>query len=640
MPEIDYKEKDLKELAKDWLERIQAADKRESDWQDEATCAEDIYLCKKDSKNQTDFNIVYSMVETTVPAIYNSTPNPDVRPRFNMSDPVLKVVADIYERSLMAQMDDDKVDAEVEKLAQDAVLAGRGVIRVRFHADVDGESITNERLTYENVSWRDYREGPAKRAGDVPWRAFRHTVTLKEMRRISDDAVFELQTSADDTDADAENEDVDVWEIWCRDTGKVYFVVDEISKVLKIEDDPLGLKNFYPCPDPVQPVTGTGQRTPVCPYSAYKRLAEELDRITRRINKIMSGLKVRGFIAASAEDIAQLAESEDNTLVPIPNIEGLAATGGLDRAIMWWPVEQAAQVLMQLYQQRDQTKNAIYEITGISDIVRGQSDPNETAAAQRIKTQWGSQRVKRLQRMVQSHIRDLFVISAEIMASKFRPEELIHISGVQVQEEMLPHVAGVLAAPLDHYRIDVESDSTIRADLTMRRGEMAEFLQGTAAFFGTMAPVVKDNPASAVPAAEIYAAFARQFSLGKQAEDAIDQMADMAKQQADQGAPEGEQPDPVEMAKLQMQQQLGQQRHEREMMNMQLKAKELELQQMKMMQDSHFKGLETQLDAGELELKAHEMGREDDAQDFDQMKEVAELQMEREQRRPVQIGGY
>lgn len=631
----DYTKSDLERIGQDWLERIAAADKRDEKWFKSAKEAEAIYLCEEHADIR-DFNIVHSIVETTVPAIYNSTPNADVRPRHNQDRPGLKTVADILERAIAAQLDNDGIDGEVECLAQDSVLAGRGAIRLRFTADEEGLGAA---ITYENVSWRDYREGPAKRARNVPWRAFRHNLTMAEVERVTDPEIARQYVDPNAEDSIKESDDLDVWEIWCRETMKVYFVAADDGKVFSAYDDPLGLSGFFPCPEPVQPLTATGQRMPVCPYEAYRQLARELDKITRRINKIMEGLKVRGLIASDATDIEQLAEVDDNTLVPVANLEGLAALGGLEKAIVWWPIDQAITVLRELYAQRETTKQMIYEVTGISDIVRGQSDPRETLGAQQIKTEWGSARVKRLQRMIQRHIRDLFVMSAEIMASKFQPQELIAIAGVTVPEDELPMVLDMLSAPLDHYKIDVESDSTIRADLSFRRAEMTEFLQGTAAYFGTMAPIIEKDPAAAEPAAEMYAAFARQFILGKTAEDAIDKMVDMARaasQQTGQAADGGE--NAIEAAKLQQEAETQQMRHAEKMAELDVKRQQLQLQQMQMMEDRPFRSLEAQIKAGELELKAKEQNRKDDAQDFDQMKDVAELQMERNQVRPVKIG--
>jgi F0F1-type ATP synthase membrane subunit b/b' len=80
--------------------------------------------------------------------------------------------------------------------------------------------------------------------------------------------------------------------------------------------------------------------------------------------------------------------------------------------------------LKELNDQRNASKQVIYEITGISDIMRSASDPNETFGAQKIKTQWGTQRLQRMQKEIQRYIRDLIRMKAEIIAEKFQIETL------------------------------------------------------------------------------------------------------------------------------------------------------------------------------------------------------------------------
>jgi hypothetical protein len=201
-------------------------------------------------------------------------------------------------------------------------------------------------------------------------------------------------------------------------------------------------------------------------------------------------------------------------------------------------VDRAIQVLRELYASREQTKSMIYEVTGISDIIRGEGKASETATAQQIKSQWGSLRIRKLQQQIERAAREIFVLSAELICSKFSPETLQRMTGIQIT----PEVAQILTQPLDHYRIDVESDSTIRADMSRIKGEMASFLEGTAAFFSAMAPVVQQAPTLAGPVSDIYAAFARQFNLGQQAEDALEEMAAIAKQSAQQMVQQMQQP--------------------------------------------------------------------------------------------------
>jgi hypothetical protein len=52
-----------------------------------------------------------------------------------------------------------------------------------------------------------------------------------------------------------------------------------------------------------------------------------------------------------------------------------------------------------------------------------------------------------------------------------------------------------------------------------------------------MAPIVQQAPSTAAAVIEIYSSFTRQFNLGKGAEDALDQMAQLAQQAASQPQP-------------------------------------------------------------------------------------------------------
>jgi hypothetical protein len=630
---------DLELIGKKWLDRLRAADKREESWSKSATEAQKAYLaddCDDIPGEVPDFNILHSNVETIVPSIYNSTPKPDIRPRHGVPDAVAKQVSDIYERAISAQIDDSRLDCEIEKSAQDAFLAGRGVVRIKFDADVSEKPVlmvnpltgaqevvgsqtvvTGERLIYEVVPWQDYREGPAKRWSDVPWVAYRHFLSEEGVDEIEDEALTDLQ-------GDVENEEegeteTPVWEIWCKATKRVYFITADNARVLRIADDPLNLTGFFPQPEPVQPITPTNSRKPVCPYSVYKSLAQELDTLTKRIQRIVEGLKVRGLVAGGAEDISNLAAAGDNELVTAANLESLVAAGGLDKAIMWWPLETAIAVVRELYSQREQTKQAIYEITGISDIIRGQGAASETATAQQIKTQWGSLRIKKMQRAIERQVRGVFIISAEIIAQRFSAETLAKMTGVQITPEIQP----ILQAPLDHYRIDVESDSTVRADLTQGRQEMAQFLQGTAQFFQTMAPVIAQAPQAAGPIVEMYSAFARQFNLGKQAEDALDQFVQMAQQAAQQ--PKG--PDAAQeamKAELAMKQQ-----------DMQAR---LGMDQQKMALDIQKAQLDVQLKQADLALKNRQLDLDEAIATTDAAARMVEIEMEDSQQRPVAFG--
>lgn len=564
----------LRERGSKIMDRIRASEKRESEWRRDARAAETAYMASRSESNENsgklyDFNILHSNVETIVPAIYNSTPIPDVRPRRveaigpepvppklqpgqapdprqvmafqaaaaayqakKQADEDVRNYGRMVEGAIAVQIDDNRLDVEVEGVAQTGFIAGRGIVRLRVEADDDG---SNERITFEAVSWRDYREGPAKRWTDVPWVAFRTPLAKETYERFRDAGMVDAQETGEAAPATEEDDgDVVVWEYWDKLERKVCFVRESDGVVVREEDDPLGLPGFFPCPEPMQPIGVVGKRIPVVPFTIYRALADELDQITRRINRIMKGLKVRGIVAGKASKVLSLAEADDNEIVVEDDLESLIQNGGLDRAIAWWPVRQSIAVLMELYKQREAVKASIYEITGISDIVRGASNAGETATAQQIKTQWGSLRIQKMQRLVERMVRDVFGMMAHIISTKFQPSTLMAMTGIEITEG----IQALMSQPVQAaYRVDVESDSTVRADLSRQKGEMAEFLSGSAQFFATAGPLIQAQPAAAEPLAEIYSATSRMFKLGKQAEDALDRFVSLAKRSAENPPP-------------------------------------------------------------------------------------------------------
>src|SRR6185312_7334479 len=153
----------LLETGKKWLTRIDDAGKAEKNWMDDAAIAVSAYTGEGNKVDTNiaqvgvayDFNILYANVETIVPAVINSAPVPDIRRRFGADDPVARDFAQILERAIRIQVDDSKLQIEMEAMAQDGFLAGRGVIRLRFKSDFVGGETTDAELTALDDAERD-----------------------------------------------------------------------------------------------------------------------------------------------------------------------------------------------------------------------------------------------------------------------------------------------------------------------------------------------------------------------------------------------------------------------------------------------------------------------------------------------------
>ncbi|MCP2134590.1 hypothetical protein J2S28_001642 [Rhizobium sp. SLBN-94] len=634
-PAADNPDKALRDKGAKWLARVEAAGKLEKTWLDDAKKASDAYTGESTSSSDTgksvadnryDFNILFANVETIVPAVINSSPVPDIRRRFGDSDPVARFVSELLERSIRVQIDDSRLQAELEAAAQDAFLAGRGIVRIRFHSDIVGgeptqedicdaaeenhdaeagnggsyrqddesepdgldakdlqgpvpivesegllghnggpalERLENERISFEAVSWLDYRHGPAKRWNERPWEAFRFCIPREDECDSFDTDLIASQLSSVDIDKRNKSEgELNGWEIWDKAKKEVIFIDDD-GIVLKVIDDPLGLSQFFCTPTPIQPIEINGRLMPVNPFSIYRQLADDLEDAVRRKNVLIRAMKARGWYGTSDASLDAIINLDDNEFAPIPDAELWAANGGLENAIVFWPFEKFISAIQQLDAAITTYKQWIYEITGISDIVRGASMASETATAQNIKSQWGSLRIQKMQRMMERCARDLFVMMSEIIPAKFSRatlEAMTEMDFTPVPSDAPDQIAfktavsNLLKRKLAmYYRIDVESDSTIRADLTRQKAEVSQFLQGAGAYFASVAPLVQQGALPADAAVEIFAATARMFNLGRTVEDTLEQMVTTAKQkatQAQQPADGAQQPTPEQQAAM------------------------------------------------------------------------------------------
>ena len=456
--------KSPKAVADRWKLELKLADKREEEWR---KCASAIYRQYTPANPAANsFNILWTNTETLRQAVYNSLPQPDARRRYQDEDALGKAVSEVLTRALEFSQDTYDFDAVLKGDVLSMLLPGRAVSRVRYVPDIrsvgpeseenpdqeaqegDGyEEIEWESVVCERVQWDDFRILCAAKTWDEVYAiAFRHRFNREDcIEKFGEEIgnAMPLDSAADeDVKKSKGSEDLfktaEVWEVWNKDDKEVIWICKTYPTPLKTQDDPLQLSGFFCIPRPLYAIENDQTLVPAAIYTQYEQQAKELNAISLRINKLMNALKVRGVYDATLTELSELMKSADNELIPAQNVTALLERGGLDKAIWMMPIDTAAMVIKELYLQRDTCKQVIYEITGISDIMRSATDANETFGAQKIKTQWGTQRLQRIQREVQRYIRDLIRLKAEIIAEKFQPETLEKMTLVD-----LPHQAQV-----------------------------------------------------------------------------------------------------------------------------------------------------------------------------------------------------
>lgn len=397
----------------------------EKGWWKQAENAEKIYSADKVDKMEDEpYNILYSNTEVLLPSLYSATPKPDVRARFRMD---LKPLPELINRFLQVASDPASPGGDCfDNAMSDAVLSslvpGLGYVRIRY---VEDRSFP---LTYESGHYKTIIWAKATRWAKVPWVAFAHSMTKQAMiaqfNLKAEDVVKQYVPSSE---AEDEKDDCTVFEFWDKKTRKVYFLCEEWrEKQLKISDDPLGMENFYPTPGLLNLTMRNGKMLPIPLYNYYRNQAEELNRVTVRLNKVLSAIRVRGaYNGLLGEDLKKLLGGDDleNDLIAAGEAGLLAQTGGFEKHIWMLPIDKMITVAQELYKAREAIKQVIYELTGISDIIRGSSVASETATAQDLKNKWGTVRLRRMQTTVANYARDLFRMSVDCGADHIPPEK-------------------------------------------------------------------------------------------------------------------------------------------------------------------------------------------------------------------------
>ena len=610
-----------------WLAKIKKAKEDEEAWRNEAEKAIAIYEGDKEALSKANvspvaFNIYHSNVETMVPAVYNSTPIPDIRRRYDDPDPTSKVAVDTIERALSYSVDQYEFDTVMAGIVRGALIHGRGVPRVRYTPQMTQQVDPNtqqpvevkgyEEVTCECVPWDRFIRGPARYWGEMPWIAYEHDLTRKQINALADPETAEtvkLEGEASGKDKTAKPDagiykTAKVYEVWDKDTGLVFFLEDKkAAEPFKIEQDPLKLPGFFPSPRPLYPIHRETSLAPICPLTIYEPLIRELDSVTKRISNLVRQLRVRGIYDAGLKaDISALQGADDGTYLPATDATQFAqGAGGLEKAIAHFPMEPTVLALRELYTQRESIKQTIYEVTGLADIVRGASQASETATAQQIKAQYAGLRIQHLQKEVARVARDIFRMKAAIFCTHFSTQNLSIMTGIDVsQVEQL-----IRSEVMRSYRIDIETDSTVRGDVGRSLEQMTQFLQGTGTFVQSVGTLVQSMPPLMQPMMEVYAAFARKFDLGKQAEDALDKMPQMIAQFMQMQQQQAQQPSP-----------------EQQKAELDAKSKQ---QEMEMKREAH--GMDMQGKQAELQFKAQSQQMDLAAKEQGAMIDVAKAQM-------------
>ena len=595
-----------------WDEELRSYEKKSEQWMKDSKRIYDRYSLEgeRDStENKARFNILWSSVETITPSLYSRMPVPVVERKYRDQDAVGRVAAQVLQRAIMADMERDNFDDVMDAVVLDSVITGRGVSWVRYdptfsttevpltvgddmgyrsesgqqfkqedlilkgdQAYGNEEEVVDERAPTDYIYWKDFFHKPVKNWAELMmtgWVAKRVYMT-KEQGKERFGEIFDKVPTDNKPNWLNEGDEVpilfataEVFEIWDAPSKKVYWICRQYKDaVLDSKDDPLGLEQFFPCIKPILGTVTNDTMIPVPEYLQYEALAVELNNITIRLDILTDALRVRGIYDASLQNLQGLLSSTDESpMYPVDNLASfLTKSSGstISNVVQFLPIDMIATVMVTLYDARDRVKQTMYEVSGISDIVRGQVDPREKLGQSRIKAQFASSRSDKKRKKVESSAKDIIELKGEIIAEHFDPNFIRTMSGfdmiqevVSMQEEQKEQLFQAVIQLLKDeklrgFRIDIETDSTILVDEQQAKETRIEFLSSAGQFLQQTLPLAQSMPQLAPLLGEMMLFAIRGFKAGRPLEFSFEQAVEQMREAAQQAQQQPEEPSPEE----------------------------------------------------------------------------------------------
>ena len=694
---------------KSWLEDIAAYERAFKTWE---ARVEKILKRYKDDRGgsrttwtESKFNILWSNVQTLQAATFSRLPKPDVSRRHRDQDPVGRVAALILERSLEYHVQHyPEYKTALKGSVLDRFLGARGTCWVRYEphfraaqagGTADGLQVTedvdtpDEELDYECVAvdyvhWKDFGHSVARTWEEVPrvWRKVymtRDTLDARFGKDISKLIPLDAdprQTAPDKAyGAQEQRLCATIYEGWDKTERKAVWFSKAVKDFLDEKPDPLGLEDVFPCPPPLFGTLTNDSLVPVPDYVMYQDQANELDLLADKIDGLVKALKIAGGYDASVPELQRIfTEAENGTLIPVKNWQAFAEKNGLQGALSLVDLKPIAEALLAAYQAFEQVKQQVHEITGISDIIRGQTQASETATAQQIKGQYASLRLKAYQDEVSQYASNMLSIMGQVICRKFSPQTIAKISGAdqlsQQDLQLVPKALELLVGaermadpeaeegpnPVREFRIEVAADSMVYLDEQAEQQARTEFLAAVGTYLKTVSEAVAAMPQQVAAVMvrlmmDMMKFGVTGYRVGKGIEGAFDEASEKLKQIAQQ-PPQPQVPPEVQVEQMKQQTEMQRMQAEHGLERERMGA-ELDMKRQEHMQNLQFereKHMQTMQQQGEqfnqkLETDAMLQSRKQEQDGMLQSKkiesdtEVAHKKAELATRPQIQIGG-
>ncbi len=622
-------------------------------------------------------NLFHANIVTLLALMYEKLPKVEADRRFcDPNDDPARVAGEMVTRILANDMNQSDSDLRtvLKQALWDRLVPGLGLARVRYCFEEDKQAKPVATLEGEAeplypkadewceevyVHWRDVRWSPARTYQELRWVAFRSYMNREQAtKRFGEEKAKSLSFTSKGPEklldgvsqASSETQierQAEVWEIWDKDTRNVHWWAKGCQDLLDTKADPLKLDEFFPSAEPMAANLTTSKFLPKADFTIAQDIYHKIDELETRLSYLIDACKAVGVYAGDSDAVKNmLQQGIENQLIPVDNWAMYLERGGIKGAIEWFPIQAVAEVIQLLTIQQQAWIQKLYQVTGMSDILRGQATAQgATATEQKIKAQFGSVRISALQNEFAAFAQDLLNKKVQIIRNFYDPARIVELSNIQNTPDA-QHIDAAIALIKDpeafDIRVAVRSDSMAAVDMDALKAERAEFLQAVSQFVGQATQVATTMPEVVPFLMQLMKFGLAGYKGASEMEGVVDQAIAKLEQQLAAKASQPPQPSPEEK-KLQMEGQLKQQEFglkaqdmqqsasleaQKQQFTLQIEREKFELEKQKMQMELMFKQRELELKMQEGQQKLA-MQQAQNAQQMQHDETMAEIDHER-----------
>ena len=502
------------------------------------------------------------------------------------------------------------------------------------------EKVKQERVFMKPVCYKNYIwDWEAKDFSEWEYNGYRYKMNKRELvRRFGQEALTALNEDHKLDDQSKEHRrKIEIIELEHEPSRCRYIFEAGGKEIIKaIKEDAEGGKdeayrlrteNFFSCPYPMLDNLTSENSIPVCEYAQVKDILDQIHDLYERKTQCSRLARPRALYDKAVTELSALInKSKQGSYIGVNGLSTKARQGQV--LVLYLDVTPVINAMVEFGKQIQEELSGYDQVTAFSEVVRGVTNPYESATAVERQSQFTMSRLRPIQMDMQRWCRDSIRLLIDLALEKFSEERCYEIVNSSLSPEERQGFTQIIAKLKDDnwrsFSLDIETDSTIMIDEQVHKQQALELGQMIGQFLGQMAQAAASAPETLQLSAVVMEKIIDKYRGGKdfklEIRKAFQAIMAAAQQKAAQAA---KQPPPTPE-----QQRLAQ----KDQTDAMFKQRKQALDEFKAMQDSQNDKAKLQLDQLKVNIAAamnnRELSMEEREMAIDEYIKKAQLEMD------------